>query len=220
MVFVEMDDHQEEDMSRFWMRGIKFSGLVLAAGLAWAGTAVAQERSQNQIIDALKPKPRLTRSLTATPPVDAAKKADEAKFVDTLRRRQTRSLTMDERDKIATISKEKPSIDLEINFEFNSDRISSVAISQVTALGQALSSADLKGSTFVVAGHTDAKGGDALNQSLSERRADAVKRFLVEKYKIEDTNLVTVGYGKAQLKNQANPLSGENRRVQVVNMAN
>jgi outer membrane protein OmpA-like peptidoglycan-associated protein len=165
-------------------------------------------------------RPRPCRSLTATPPVDAAKKADEAKFVDTLRRRQTRSLTMDERDKIASISKEKPSIDLEINFEFNSDRISSVAISQVTALGQALSSADLKGSTFVVAGHTDAKGGDALNQSLSERRADAVKRFLVEKYKIEDTNLVTVGYGKAQLKNQANPLSGENRRVQVVNMAN
>lgn len=207
-------------MSTNSTRLFRFSGLVLAAGLAWTGAALAQDRSSNQIIDALKPKPKLTRSLTATPPVDAAKKEEETKFVDSLRRRQTRSLTMDERDKIATISKEKPSIDLEINFEFNSDRISSIAMSQVTALGQALSSADLKGSTFVVAGHTDAKGGDTMNQSLSERRADAVKRFLVEKYKIEDANLVTVGYGKAQLKNQQNPLSGENRRVQVVNMAN
>ena len=90
---------------------------------------------------------------------------------------------------------------------------------QVTALGEALTSDDLKGRTFVVAGHTDAKGGEAYNQELSERRADAVKRFLAEKYKIDASNLVTVGYGKAQLKNAASPLAGENRRVQVVNMA-
>jgi flagellar motor protein MotB len=32
--------------------------------------------------------------------------------------------------------------------------------------------------------------------------------------------LVTVGYGKAQLKNSSNPTAAENRRVQVVNVAN
>ena len=57
---------------------------------------------------------------------------------------------------------------------------------QVTALGEALTSADLKGRTFILAGHTDAKGGDTYNQGLSERRADAVKRFLTEKYRIDD----------------------------------
>ena len=88
---------------------------------------------------------------------------------------------------------------------------------QVTALGQALSSADLKGGTFIVAGHTDGKGGDAYNQGLSERRADAVKRFLLEKYGIEAGSLVTVGYGKSQLKNTSDPLAGDNRRVQVIN---
>jgi outer membrane protein OmpA-like peptidoglycan-associated protein len=91
---------------------------------------------------------------------------------------------------------------------------------QVTALGQALSSADLKGSTFVVAGHTDGKGTDTYNQSLSERRADAVKRYLMEKYRVDESNLVTVGYGKSQLKDSSNPLASENRRVQVINMAN
>jgi hypothetical protein len=30
--------------------------------------------------------------------------------------------------------------------------------------------------------------------------------------------MVTVGYGKTQLKNSDNPLAEENRRVQVVNM--
>ena len=114
-----------------------------------------------------------------------------------MRNRTTRSLSTDERDKIASIAKSKPSIDLEITFEYNSATIGSNAMPQVTALGEALTSADLKGRTFILAGHTDAKGGDTYNQSLSERRADAVKRFLAEKYGIEASNLVTVGYGKS-----------------------
>jgi flagellar motor protein MotB len=46
-----------------------------------------------------------------------------------------------------------------------------------------------------------------------------VKRFLQEKYGIEASSLVTVGYGKAQLKNASDPFGFENRRVQIVNMA-
>ena len=199
------------------------AAFVLAVGCAYSAgieaAAAQQTRSTNQIIDALKPAPR-TRSLTATP-ADTASKAEDARFVDTLRNRPTRSLTTEERTKIATITKEKPSIDLEINFEYNSDRISSAAaLHQVTALGQALSSPELKGSTFVLAGHTDAKGGDTFNQGLSERRADTVRRFLKEKFNIDDGKLVTVGYGRAQLKNTSNPAAAENRRVQVVNVAN
>jgi flagellar motor protein MotB len=49
------------------------------------------------------------------------------------------------------------------------------------------------------------------------RRAEAVKRFLSEKYGIDASNLVTVGYGKTRLKNPSGPLSSENRRVQVIN---
>jgi outer membrane protein OmpA-like peptidoglycan-associated protein len=198
------------------------AAFVLAVGCAYSAgieaAAAQQTRSTNQIIDALKPAPR-TRSLTATP-ADTARNAEDARFVDTLRNRPTRSLTTEERTKIATITKEKPSIDLEINFEYNSDRISSTALQQVTALGQALSSPELKGSTFVLAGHTDAKGGDAFNQGLSERRADTVRRFLKEKFNIDDGKLVTVGYGRTQLKNTSNPAAAENRRVQVVNVAN
>ena len=104
-----------------------------------------------------------------------------------------------------------------MNFEYNSDRIGSKATPQVTALGEALSSAELKGGTFIVAGHADAKGSDTYNQGLSERRADAVKQFLSEKYGIDASNLVTVGYGKTRLKNPSEPFSSENRRVQVIN---
>ncbi len=83
-----------------------------------------------------------------------------------------------------------------------------------------MSSDDLKGSTFVVAGHTDAAGAEAYNQELSERRADAIKRYLVDKYGINGTDLVTVGYGKSKLKDPAQPMAEANRRVQVVNMEN
>lgn len=194
------------------------AGLVTVAGTGYLHAQEAQ--SPDQIIKALKPPPvRATRSLTVSP-AEAARAAEEKRFVDTLRGRQTRSLTTDERDKITTIAQKKPSIDLEINFEYNSDRISTSAMPQVTALGQALSSADLKGSTFVVAGHTDGKGTDTYNQSLSERRADAVKRYLMSKYRVDESSLVTVGYGKSQLKDTSNPTAAENRRVQVINMAN
>lgn len=86
------------------------------------------------------------------------------------------------------------------------------------ALGQALSSPSLKGSTFVVAGHTDAIGGEAYNQELSERRADTIKRYLTDKYRIAGTDLVTVGYGKTEPKDPNAPMDPVNRRVQVVNM--
>jgi outer membrane protein OmpA-like peptidoglycan-associated protein len=201
---------------------INVAGLALAAGLALsAGSApvlAAEQLSPEDIVKALKPAEQVTRSLT-TSPADAARKAEETRFVDTLRNRTTRSLTTTEREQITTIAEKKPSIDLEINFEYNSATIGTKASPQVTALGKALSSDDLKGSTFIVAGYTDAKGGDTYNQGLSERRADAVKQFLTEKYGVEASNLVTVGYGKSHLKNANEPFSADNRRVQVINMS-
>jgi outer membrane protein OmpA-like peptidoglycan-associated protein len=88
----------------------------------------------------------------------------------------------------------------------------------VKALGEALSDPTLKGSTFVVAGHTDGVGSDAFNQGLSERRADTIKQYLVSKYHIPGNDLVSVGYGKSRLKDANDPTDAINRRVQVVNM--
>ncbi len=76
----------------------------------------------------------------------------------------------------------------------------------------------LRGSTFVVEGHTDAIGGEAYNQDLSERRADTIKHYLVEKYGINGSDLVTVGYGKDRPKDPNAPMDPINRRVEVVNL--
>jgi outer membrane protein OmpA-like peptidoglycan-associated protein len=189
-----------------------------------AGTAVAGDNNvtEDQILKALAPPPpkALTRGLSIGPQADPAKVAAEGAFVQKIRNRATRSLSMGEREEIATIAKTKPNIDLEINFDYNSADISAKSMPSVQALGKALTNPDLKGSTFVVAGYTDAAGGEQYNQDLSERRADAIKRYLVDKYGIAGSDLVTVGYGKTKLKDPSQPMAEANRRVQVVNMQN
>ena len=203
---------------------LRLSGLTaitLAAALSMtAGLAIAADNnvSADQILNALQPKP-LTRGLSiGAPQVDPSVKAKEISFVDSLRNRKTRSLSMGEREEIAEISSTKPKIDLNIQFDYNSAEISKTSLSSVQELGKALSNPSLKGSTFVVAGHTDAIGSEAYNQDLSERRADTIKRYLSEKYGINGTDLITVGYGKTRPIDPNAPMDPINRRVQVVNM--
>ncbi len=172
----------------------------------------------DQIVHALQPKP-LTRGLSmGEPQIDQTARVKEDTFLASIRNRRTRSLSLDEREEIASIASTKPNIDLEINFDYNSADISKASLPAAQELGKALSNPSLKGSTFVVAGHTDGIGSEAYNQELSERRADTIKNFLVQKYGISGTDLVTVGYGKTKLKDAQNPADPLNRRVQVVNM--
>ncbi|MFH0301818.1 OmpA family protein [Bradyrhizobium sp. 31Argb] len=204
-------------MTRFYGLSILTIGAALSmtAGLAFAGDGVVRA---DQILNALKSKP-LTRGLSTGPEqVDTTATAKETKFVDSLRNRPTRSLSLGERQEIAELAATKPQINLEIHFDFNSAEISKSSAQAVQELGKALSNPSLKGSTFVVAGHTDAVGSEAYNQELSERRADTIKKYLAERYGINGSNLVTVGYGKSKPKDPNAPLDPTNRRVQVVNM--
>lgn len=54
------------------------------------------------------------------------------------------------------------------------------------------------GTPIDVAGHTDAKGADAYNQRLSERRAEAVKTWLVERGGVEAGRIRTRGWGETR----------------------
>ena len=149
------------------------AALSMTAGLALAADNTV---SADQILNALKPKP-LTRGMSTTPApqVDLSVKAKEVNFLDSVRNRKTRSLSLGEREQIAEIAATKPNVDLEIQFDYNSADISRTSLTAVQELGKALSNPSLKGSTFVVAGHTDAVGSEPYNLDLSERRADTIK---------------------------------------------
>jgi outer membrane protein OmpA-like peptidoglycan-associated protein len=193
------------------------TAISFGIGQARAGEAI----SEDEIVRALTPKQKapLTRGLSVGEKAPAVNPA-ETKFVNSVRGRTTRSLSQTEREEIAAIAKDKPNIDLTITFDYNSADISAKSLPDVEKLGRALTSDDLKGSTFLLAGHTDAAGGDTYNQELSERRADSIRRYLTDNYHIAASDLVTVGYGKSKLKDPNQPLAQVNRRVQVVNMEN
>jgi outer membrane protein OmpA-like peptidoglycan-associated protein len=168
-----------------------------------------------EILNALTPN---TRGLSGAPS-DPVYTPEQANFLDAVKKKPASSMAPEERQKLAVLAKDKPSIDVSINFDFNSDKIGPTAAQAVKEVGKALSNSRITGNTFVIAGHTDGKGSDAYNQDLSERRAEEVKRYLMEQYKIPAPNLLTVGYGKTMLKNASNPFAAENRRVQIVNMS-
>jgi outer membrane protein OmpA-like peptidoglycan-associated protein len=189
----------------------------LASGIALTivpGSVKAEELSAQQIIDGLKVSK--TRSLSA--PDRPALTANDLAFVKRVRG-QTRSLSLEDRDQMAAIVTKRPEVDLDINFDYNSSALTPKVEPQLNNLGKALTSAELAGSVVMLGGHTDAKGGDPFNQSLSERRAETVKHFLMENYHIPAANLVSAGYGKKGMKNPGDPFAAENRRVQISNVA-
>jgi outer membrane protein OmpA-like peptidoglycan-associated protein len=199
-------------------RGIAGSVLAVVGLLFAVDGAGAQDANllEQQILKALVvKKPIITRGLTTT--IREVPEA-ETRLLNAVKNKSTRSITLEEREQIADIAKIKPSIDVEVNFDYGSANIGQSALPYVTALGKALSNDDLKGNTFLIAGHTDGAGSSPFNQDLSERRADSIKRYLVDHFNIPVQSLVAVGYGKSKLKNAKNPAASENRRAQVVNL--
>jgi outer membrane protein OmpA-like peptidoglycan-associated protein len=73
-------------------------------------------------------------------------------------------------------------------------------------------------------GYTDAKGADAYNLQLSEKRARSVKSWLVQKGGVDAKRIKTKGWGKAKpVASNANPDGSDNpegrqknRRVEII----
>jgi outer membrane protein OmpA-like peptidoglycan-associated protein len=199
------------------------------AWVAFASPGFAGDLSQQQILEQLMPRmtapaPKeekiLVRSLTTAPATEpeVVSSGSHQALVDELRHRGNRPLTTGEREEIAAWTSERPAVDLQIYFDYNSSAISPKAVPQLTNLGNALSSPQLKNALVSINGHTDGKGNDSSNQKLSERRAESIKRYLVDHFALASENLVTIGYGKQKLKDAAHPMAAENRRVEVVNL--
>jgi outer membrane protein OmpA-like peptidoglycan-associated protein len=116
-------------------------------------------------------------------------------------------------------TKEAPSIDLEIFFDYKSAEVTPKAVAVLTPLGRALSDARLADDSFLIAGHTDAKGGADYNLELSQRRAESVRQFLIANFNVDAKKLIAKGYAFQHLRNPKDPFAAVNRRVQIVNLS-
>ena len=112
------------------------------------------------------------------------------------------------------------SVNLTVQFETGSDRLTPAAIRQLDVLGKALANPDLASYRFRIEGHTDAVGSPATNEALSARRAAAVADYVASHYGVDRARLTPVGMGQSQLL-VATPEGvpePRNRRVQIVNI--
>ena len=104
-----------------------------------------------------------------------------------------------------------------INFDFDSAQIRPESYSLLDEFGKALKFG-LAGGVFMVAGHTDGTGSLVYNQSLSERRAQAVATYLTAHHGISSTQLIMKGYGEAKpiASNESESGQALNRRVEFI----
>ena len=103
--------------------------------------------------------------------------------------------------------------DLVVQFEFNSDVLTSLAKQNLDEFAKALKDSRLAAASFHVDGHTDATGSEAYNAGLSERRAISVVRYLAAQG-VDTSKLEPKGYGKLKPR-VPNPFDPLNRRVEA-----
>ena len=99
-------------------------------------------------------------------------------------------------------------------FDFDSDRVKPTAQANLKNLANSLSK--YPNSSLLIVGHTDAKGSDDYNMSLSQRRASAAAQYLVSQG-VEAGRLRTLGLGETEPKaaNDTEANMALNRRVEV-----
>ena len=114
------------------------------------------------------------------------------------------------------LSEERIEILEKVFFETGSDVIKDDSFELLTEVATVLiANPEIK--TVEVAGHTDNKGSDEINLELSQRRADSVRRWLIE-HDVDGERLVAKGYGETQpiAKNGTSKGRAKNRRVEFV----
>jgi outer membrane protein OmpA-like peptidoglycan-associated protein len=203
-------------MTKFRELSLFLAFAIIAAPLSLVGSlpaAAQQEISDEEIV----------RSLTAERPGQmSAIEIDDQKSAEALLNDLPNLTTIDPviigriRKRISVHY--VPTVDLAVYFEYDSAEITDRARRTLDFLGMALRRPILEGSTVVLAGHTDATGNFDYNRDLSQRRAAAVKAYLVSQFQIPPSLLVNVGVGELFLKDKQHPASGINRRVQIMNL--
>lgn len=112
---------------------------------------------------------------------------------------------------------QKPTVLLSVEFDLGSADLTAAGRRQLDELAQAMArpAGNMDKGIFRIEGHTDSRGGEDLNQRLSERRADAVVRYLVDAHRVAPARLDVVGYGETRPLVPDDPEAAANRRVEV-----
>ena len=124
-----------------------------------------------------------------------------------------------EQNKVIEIGKPRPEdvmcINIRIEFDFDKSFIRPIYHDDLKKVADCLK--QLPDNKATLEGYTDWTGGEKYNLKLSERRADAVKKYLVEKFGVDGAKLTTKGYGKTHFVESNKTKEGrqKNRRTEL-----
>jgi len=105
---------------------------------------------------------------------------------------------------------------LHVNFDTNKSDIRKADLAEMQKAAAFVRKYD--GATISIRGYTDSTGTPRYNQGLSERRAETVRRYLVEHGAAADDKITSEGHGEADpvASNKTAKGRARNRRVEVV----
>jgi OOP family OmpA-OmpF porin len=105
-----------------------------------------------------------------------------------------------------------------ILFDSGADKIKAESYKTLSEIGALLT--DSPALRVSIEGHTDSDGSDAANLTLSQKRAESVKTYLVDNHKIAADRLETKGWGETKPidKNVSPEGKANNRRVELVKL--
>ena len=102
-----------------------------------------------------------------------------------------------------------------VTFEFNSAELTVMAREQLDQLARVLTKPIYQDQAFIVSGHTDAVGKSMYNKLLSERRAQAVVKYLVKNFSIDRQRVTPVGLGESQMLPNVDSQDPTQRRARI-----
>jgi len=105
---------------------------------------------------------------------------------------------------------------IHVNFDFDKSQIRKTDVGE---LQKALAFVKkYPGYKISVEGHTDSRGSDKYNQALSVRRAEAVKKYLLDNGATDGDKIKAVGFGESRpiADNKTDKGKFENRRVEIL----
>ena len=111
----------------------------------------------------------------------------------------------------------KPSVRFSLpatSFKLGSAEVPDSLKKQLDVFAEVLKEQKGSGKIVRIAGHADASGTAAANITLSQKRAEAVRDYLVQQG-ADPAMLSPVGEGSNELKNPNDPFAAENRRVEI-----
>ena len=107
-----------------------------------------------------------------------------------------------------------PQVNLALQFEFASYRLTRTDQRQLDLLARALNSVELRAGRFTVAGHTDGSGDTLTNEKLSCARALSTRSYLIE-HGVDAERVSAYGFGSNRPLNAGMSGAPENRRVEI-----